>query len=132
MWLRYNFDRTIAAGTASLLLWITGITFTVVALASILISIGIVPTGEDAKSFDEALWTALAVALNPKTVSDPGWAYRILMLVVAILGILIVSVLIGILTSGIKEKLTELRRGRSTVIENNHTLILQKKLMGFQ
>jgi len=46
------------------------------------------------------------------------------MLSVAILGILIVSTLIGILTSGIGEKLDELRRGRSQILESNHTLVL--------
>ena len=46
------------------------------------------------------------------------------MLAVAILGILIVSTMIGVLTSGIEGKIDGLRRGRSLVLESDHTVIL--------
>jgi hypothetical protein len=38
-------------------------------------------------------------------------------------GIFIVSTLIGVLSNAIDDKLEELRKGRSFVIEKNHTLI---------
>jgi voltage-gated potassium channel Kch len=46
------------------------------------------------------------------------------MLVVTIGGIFIVSILIGTITSGLEARLTELRKGRSRVIESHFTLIL--------
>ena len=46
------------------------------------------------------------------------------MLIVTIGGIFIVSILIGTITSGLEARLTELRKGRSRVIEENFTLIL--------
>ena len=46
------------------------------------------------------------------------------MLVVSLLGLLVVSTIIGVVTSGIKEKLDDLRRGRSIVVESGHTLII--------
>ena len=46
------------------------------------------------------------------------------MLVVTLGGIFIVSTLIGMITTGIEGKLDELRKGRSRVIENDHTVIL--------
>ena len=46
------------------------------------------------------------------------------MLLVTIGGIFIVSTLIGVLSSGIESKLEEMRKGRSFVIEKDHTLIL--------
>jgi len=46
------------------------------------------------------------------------------MFAVTLGGIFIVSSLIGVLTSGIEEKLSELRKGRSVVAEKGHTVIL--------
>lgn len=55
---------------------------------------------------------------------DNGWSFRFLMLVVTMGGIFITSTLIGVLTSGITSKLENLRKGRSLVMEKNHTVIL--------
>ncbi|HEU4717911.1 MAG TPA: potassium transporter TrkA, partial [Bacteroidia bacterium] len=49
---------------------------------------------------------------------------RGVMLLVTIGGIFILSTLIGTLTAGLEAKLEELRKGRSKVLENGHTLIL--------
>jgi voltage-gated potassium channel Kch len=55
---------------------------------------------------------------------DEGRGFRIIMLFVTLGGIFIVSALIGVLNSGLEGKLDELRKGRSFVIEKDHTLIL--------
>jgi len=55
---------------------------------------------------------------------DAGWGFRVVMLLVTIGGIFIVSTLIGVLTSGLEERIADLRKGRSMVLETNHTLIL--------
>ena len=55
---------------------------------------------------------------------DEGWPLRILMLLVTIFGIFVVSILIGTITSGLEARLDEMRKGRSRVLETNHTLIL--------
>ncbi len=46
------------------------------------------------------------------------------MLVVTFGGIFVVSALIGIINNGLEDKLDELRKGRSVVLENDHTVIL--------
>ncbi len=46
------------------------------------------------------------------------------MLAVTLTGIFIISTLIGILSNGISDKLAELRKGRSRVLERDHVLIL--------
>jgi voltage-gated potassium channel Kch len=46
------------------------------------------------------------------------------MLTITLGGIFIVSTLIGVLSSGIEAKLDELRKGRSFVLERDHTVIL--------
>jgi voltage-gated potassium channel Kch len=56
--------------------------------------------------------------------ADTGWAFRVVMLAVTIAGIFVVSTLIGVLSSGIEGKLDQLRKGRSKVLENGHTIIL--------
>lgn len=40
------------------------------------------------------------------------------------MGILLVSILIGLITAGIEERLQQLRKGRSFVLEANHTIVL--------
>ena len=55
---------------------------------------------------------------------DQGWLFRIMMLFVTLGGVFIISVLIGIITTGLEGRLRALQRGRSKVIESNHTVIL--------
>ncbi|HNW71084.1 MAG TPA: NAD-binding protein, partial [Bacteroidales bacterium] len=81
--------------------------------------------GEEKMGFIESAWRSLMRTLDAGTMGgDAGWSFRLLMLLVTIGGIFIVSTLIGVLSSGIESKLEELRKGRSFVIEKNHTLIL--------
>ncbi|MGH3660392.1 MAG: CASTOR/POLLUX-related putative ion channel, partial [Micromonosporaceae bacterium] len=58
------------------------------------------------------------------TGDEPVWGFRLLSLLVTFGGILIFSALIGVLTTGLDAKLTELRKGRSAVLETDHTVIL--------
>jgi voltage-gated potassium channel Kch len=53
------------------------------------------------------------------------------MLFITFGGIFIISTLIGLLGSGIEEKLQELRKGRSKVIETNHIVVLGWSLQIF-
>ncbi len=122
--LQYRFDRTIAGGTAGLMLWLAAISGAMVAFAAVGLSMGIHPEGQQSDGYIESFWTTLNVALDPGAVEEAGWPYRALMLSVAILGVLIVSTIIGVLTAGIEGKLEELRRGRSLVLEEDHTIIL--------
>lgn len=124
---QYHFDRTIAGGTGTLMLWLAVISAAVMALAAVFLVLGIQPSDVspgETPSYGDSFWTTVGVALDPGAVDNPGWAYRIVMLAVAIIGILIVSTIIGVLTSGIEGKLDDLRRGRSLVLEEGHTIIL--------
>jgi voltage-gated potassium channel Kch len=55
---------------------------------------------------------------------DAGWGFRVTMLMVTLGGIFIVGTLIGVLTTGIQGTIERLRKGRSFVMEDGHTLIL--------
>ena len=63
--------------------------------------------------------------LDPGTMGgDEGWMFRILMLIITIGGLIIVASLIGIISGAFDSKVEELRKGRSRVLENDHTVIL--------
>jgi voltage-gated potassium channel Kch len=55
---------------------------------------------------------------------DTGTGFRIVMLFVTLGGIFVVSALIGVLNNAIESQMERLRKGRSLVLETNHTLIL--------
>jgi ion channel POLLUX/CASTOR len=129
--LRYAFDKSLSGGTISLIGWLgVASVLIVLAVTVILLLTGIAPEADEGQgaqtfSFAEAFWQSLMRTLDPGTLAgDTGWKYRVLMLTVTVGGILIVSLLISVLSSGLQTKLEELRKGRSFVVEENHTLIL--------
>ena len=73
----------------------------------------------------DILWGNLMRTLDPGTMGgDTGWAFRIFMLIITIGGLIIVASLIGIISGAFDSKVEELRKGRSRVLENDHTVIL--------
>ena len=129
--LRYAFDKSLSRGTVSLIGWLGLVSLLiVVAATAILLLTGVAPEapeGQESQPLSpaEAFWQSLMRSMDPGTLAgDTGWKYRVLMLVVTIGGIFIVSLLISVLSSGLQNKLEELRKGRSFVVEENHTLIL--------
>jgi ion channel POLLUX/CASTOR len=73
----------------------------------------------------EAVWQITMRTIDTGTVAgDSGWSFRAVGFLVTMGGIFITSALIGVLASGLEQRLTELRRGRSRVLENGHTVIL--------
>lgn len=123
---RYFFDNTMSAGTPALIGWLALLSLVIVSIATTIIYFtNWGATDGEQVGFFEAAWQSLMRAMDAGTVAgDTGWKYRAIMWIVTIGGIFIVSILIGVLTSGIESKLEELRKGRSRVLENNHTLIL--------
>lgn len=121
--LRYWFDNTMARGPAALVGWLFLVSaVTITALAALVVLAGV---GPDHSTFADDEWAALLHALDTGTIAnDEGWPFRFAMLVVTIVGIFLVSTLIGILTTGLGSRLDRLRRGRSFVAEEGHTVIL--------
>jgi voltage-gated potassium channel Kch len=129
--LRYAFDKSLSRGTVSLIGWLGLASLLIVVTATaILLLTGVAPDapeGQEPQTLGpaEAFWQSLMRSMDPGTLAgDTGWKYRALMLVVTVGGIFIVSLLISVLSSGLQNKLEELRKGRSFVVEENHTLIL--------
>lgn len=124
--LRYEFDKSMAAGTIALIAWLGLVSLIIIAIAgAFLAATQIAPAGEAPMGFIEGLWASLMRTLDSGTMGgDAGWGFRIVMLVVTLAGIFVVSALIGVLSTGLEGKLDQLRKGRSIVLEEDHTIIL--------
>tara|TARA_B100001059_G_scaffold236521_1_gene287510 strand:- start:292 stop:2187 length:1896 start_codon:yes stop_codon:yes gene_type:complete len=122
--LKYKFDRQISGGTIRLMLWLAAMSIGVISIAALVLALGIHPEDSTSEDYAESFWSTLNLAMDPGGIEESGWAYRGVMIFISIFGILVVSTIIGVLTSGIENKLDNLRRGRSLVIEQDHTVIL--------
>ena len=124
--LRYAFDNTMSKGTIALIGLLAALSTLVIGVIAAVVTVaGIAPEGGDQLSFTEAIWMSLMRTLDSGTMGgDAGWSFRIAMLLVTFGGIFVISTLIGVLTSGIEGKIESLRKGRSRVIEHDHTVIL--------
>jgi voltage-gated potassium channel Kch len=125
--LRYRFDNLMSRGTPALIGLLGVASLALIATAAlVMIILHVVPGGSDGTpDFLEGMWLSLMRTLDSGTMGgDEGRGFRVTMLFVTLGGIFIVSALIGVLNSGLESKLDELRKGRSFVIEKDHTLIL--------
>ncbi len=125
---RYWFDNYMSSGTLALIGGLGIVSLALILLAAAIISLGgalLAPEGSLGMDFIEAAWESMMRTLDPGTMGgDVGWGFRWVMLFVTLGGIFIISTLIGVLTAGIEGKIDELRKGRSRVLESNHTVIL--------
>src|SRR6218665_1834934 len=124
--LRYEFDKSMAAGPIALIGWLAGISLIVIVLAGLFLAITpIAPEGGEPVGFLEGAWESLMRTMDAGTMGgDMGWSFRGVSLIVTIAGIFVFSALIGVLSSGLENKLEELRKGRSVVLEHDQTIIL--------
>ncbi len=124
--IRYQFDNTLSKGTIALIGWLAILSVVIIIIAGIVISLsGVSPSGQERLGFGEAAWLSLMRTLDAGTMGgDEGWAFRWVMFFVTLGGVFIISTLIGVLTSGLEGKIEELRKGRTKVIEKDHTVIL--------
>ncbi|MDQ2964846.1 MAG: potassium transporter TrkA, partial [Chloroflexota bacterium] len=122
--LHYAFDNFMARGTIAL---IAGL-FAVSAIGILVISlvIAIMGLSGEGMSLPDLLWRSLMRTLDPGTMGgDTGSAgFLFGMLAVTFGGIFVISALIGVINTGLEGKLGELRKGRSRVVETNHTVVL--------
>jgi hypothetical protein len=124
---RYAFDNTMAKGTLALIAWLAVLSIGVIMLATVItLGLRIKPShADDDLTAGEVAWMSLMRTLDPGTMGgDAGWGFRVTMLMVTLGGIFIVGTLIGVLTTGIQGTIERLRKGRSFVMEEGHTLIL--------
>jgi len=124
--LQYRFDNLMARGTPAMIGVLFVLSLTVILVAAALVSLlGLGPAESGPLSFGEAAWASLMRTLDSGTMGgDTGPGFRFVMLLVTLGGVFVVSSLIGVISTGVGSKLDDLRKGRSRVLEQNHTVIL--------
>ncbi len=127
--LRYRFDNLMSRGVGAQILLLAAFTALIVVVAVVgIIVCDVVPADDKGvhDSFGMLAWKSLMHALDPGTLAGDtaGWAFLFIMLFVTIGGLFVLSALIGVLNQGFGAMLERLRRGRSHVLERDHTVIL--------
>lgn len=125
--LRYMFDNSMTRGTPALIAWLTVATLVMTVVFAIVTTVlRLRSTGPTGEGFLHEVFYTLLHALDPGYIGGDvgGWGFLLTMLLLTIGGLFIVSALIGVIANGIDTKLSDLRRGRSIVLEQEHTVIL--------
>lgn len=125
---RYRFDTWMSQGTIAQIALLGLLTLIFIVGTAAIVAVTGVANADDASGpdFFRLVWMGLMRTLDAGTMGGDEGAPPFLgaMLLITLGGVFIVSTLIGILTSGVEAKIDELRKGRSFVVEENHTLIL--------
>ncbi len=134
--LRYRFDNLMARGVFAQILLLALITALLVVITAVMLvvfhAVQTTPgAAEGAPAVDDTfgmtVWKALMHAMDPGNLGNDGeapWTFLFIMLFATLGGIFVLSALIGVLNNGFGQMLDRLQRGRSVVIERNHTVIL--------
>ncbi len=131
--IRYYFENTMSSGPGGIIKWLAIVSLVMVLLCGLLLFLFGVPTPDSAheprtaSGFIESSWQSLMATLDSGTMGgDPedNWAFRIVRFVATLTGIFLISILIGTISSGIDGQIDEMKKGKSKVLESNHTLIL--------
>src|SRR6266511_307013 len=121
---QYWFDKFMSRGTSAMLIGLLILSGLIILLDAALVKdTNSAPNGD---SFMQVAWMGLLRTLDSGTMGgDTGKPiFLALMLFVTFGGVFVVSALIVIINNGLEDKLDELRKGRSLVLEKDHTLIL--------
>lgn len=120
--LQYWFDNLMSKGSLSLIGLLAVITGIVIAIAGCIVAL--LPDAEGAGVMS-SIWFSLMHAIDAGTIAgDSGsFLFMLIMAIVTLCGLFITSMLIGVIGSGLEDKMNSLRKGRSQVLEQNHVII---------
>lgn len=119
--LRYAFDNLMARGIGAQIAVL--VLFTLIAVVLFSLIVWVTGIASEVTLFEQ-IWSYLSLTLDTDPLTGNPWLFRLSTLVVSLVAVFITSILIGLLAAGIEEKINELRKGRSRVIETGHTVIL--------
>jgi len=125
--LQYYFENTMSSGPMGVIKWLAIASLVVIVILGIIIVIvGIKSSPESSETlgFIEGSWQMLMSTIDQGAMAgDIGWAFRAVRFVATLGSLFLIAILIGTISSGIDGKLNELKKGKSRVLETNHTLI---------
>ena len=128
MRLRYSIDNFMSKGSSSIFLALLGL-FLVGFLIMVMVRVianSIVPD-ETLSSWAEIPWRVYVAVMEgsaAETDGDSNWTAKLTSILAVMVGLILFSSMVAFITSVFEAKLDELRRGRSLVLESDHTLIL--------
>ena len=119
---QYQIDNIMSKGPIAFIGLLFGITLIVVGVAGIVAVIFGAEGGLGSQIWASAMHVLDAGTLTADTLDSIP--YIVIMSLVTLCGLFVTSILIGIITTGFESKLKELRKGKSTVLEERHTVII--------
>ena len=119
----YWFDQKMSNGSLSLIKLLAVVSVVIViVIAFVIFAFGFNEEG----GFLSAFWNSLATIINAwmPYYEDGGPGYLILTAIASLVGLLVTSILIGIIASAIEEKVNDLKCSSSRILEEGHVVIL--------
>lgn len=124
---RYQVDRFLSWSPFARFVGLFGLSFLLVLICAVLAKVVMPPPEDPNDTFDlfEALWWAMTRVADAGTMGDDkGTLVRFVATMATLSGVGVVALLIGLVSSTIGDKIEDLRKGRSPVIDEGHTLLL--------
>jgi len=125
--LQYYFENTISSGPLGVIKWLAIVSLVLILmLGTVIVIVGIrsSPEATSDLGFIEGSWQILMSTLDQGAMAgDVGWAFRAVRFVATLGSLFLIAILIGTISSGIDSKINQLKKGKSKVLESNHTLI---------
>lgn len=125
--IRYQVDRFLSWSPFARFVGLFGLSFVLVFCCAVLAKLVMPPPEDPNDTFDlfEALWWAMTRVADAGTMGDDkGTVVRFVATMATLSGVGVVALLIGLVSSTIGDKIEDLRKGRSPVIDEGHTLLL--------
>ena len=128
MRIRYRIDNFMSKGSSSIFLALLAlfmVGFIVMVIFRVIANY-LIPD-ETLSSWMEIPWRVYVAVMEgsaAETDGDSNWAAKMSSIIGVMVGLVLFSSMVAFITSVFEAKLAELRRGRSLVLENDHTLIL--------
>lgn len=118
----YWIDCMMSKGPIAMSVLLFAITFAIVIVIGFIASF----TSDEGGILNQ-VWLSLMQTLdagNLSSVSTDNIVYLALMFLATLCGLFLTSVLIGVIATGVEDKLSDLRKGTSVVQEDDHTIII--------
>ena len=126
--LRYGIDNFMSKGSSSIffaLLSLFLIGFIIMVIIRLFANV-IIPD-DTLNNWAEIPWRVYVAVMEgsaAETDGDSNWLAKVTSIIGVLVGLILFSSMVAFITSVFEAKLDELKRGRSIVLENDHTLIL--------
>ena len=122
---RYQLDRFLSFGAIARVAGLFGVSFLLIVVWSVFARLLVTPPEGSDFDFLEAMWWTMTRVADAGTMGDDqGTAVRFLAILATLSGLCVVALLFGLVSGSIGEQIDGLRKGKSPVIDEGHSLIL--------